>query len=109
MPYWGDSIVANAIDYRKDTPLQCTLDGATGAQAIIFGMFGVRVDPDGKITVRPQPPPFARRIARKGLRIGGRTLDIVVSGRGYGVVSDGRTWRARIGKTVVVERPARGD
>ena len=27
MPYWGDSIVADKIDYRKDTPLQCTIDG----------------------------------------------------------------------------------
>ncbi|MGE5531067.1 MAG: MGH1-like glycoside hydrolase domain-containing protein, partial [Bacteroidota bacterium] len=25
MPYWGDSIVANQIDYRQDTPLQNTI------------------------------------------------------------------------------------
>jgi hypothetical protein len=38
MPYWGDSIVANEIAYRKDTPLQSTIDGATVAQCIIFGL-----------------------------------------------------------------------
>mgnify|MGYP003344925615 CR=1 FL=1 len=41
MPYWGDSIVANAVEYRKDTPLQCTIDGAAGAQCILFGLLGI--------------------------------------------------------------------
>ena len=56
LPYWGDSFVANQIDYRKDTPLQCTIDGPAAAQCIIFGMFGVRAEFDGNIRINPQPP-----------------------------------------------------
>src|SRR5690606_4949746 len=26
LPYWGDSLYADRADYRKDTPLQCTMD-----------------------------------------------------------------------------------
>ena len=32
MPYWGDSIVANNVDYRRDTPLQNTIGALAGAQ-----------------------------------------------------------------------------
>jgi hypothetical protein len=104
MPYWGDSIVANDMDYRRDTPLQCTLDGATGAQAIIFGMFGARVEPDATVIVYPQPPAFSPRIALRGLRVRGRTLDIVVGGAGYRVTCGSRTWRAPIGNAVRLSR-----
>ena len=31
VPYWGDSFAANEIQYRRDTPLQCTIDAAAGA------------------------------------------------------------------------------
>src|SRR3989454_185972 len=44
LPYWGDSLVANQIDYRKDTPLQCALDAAAGAQCVIFGICGIRAE-----------------------------------------------------------------
>jgi len=100
LPYWGDSIVANEMNYRRDTPLQCTLDGATGAQAIIFGMFGVRVEADGSIVVNPHPPAFSPRIALKGLRIRGRRMDVEVSGTGYRVTCGNRTWRREAGSGV---------
>ena len=34
LPYWGDSIAANMKDYRRDTPLQCTFDGATARRPL---------------------------------------------------------------------------
>jgi hypothetical protein len=81
-PYWGDSMVAERIDYRKDTPLQCTVDGVAVAQSIIFGMFGVEVGLDGQVTVRPHCPHFVGKMSLTGLKIRGNVYDIVVHQNG---------------------------
>ncbi|MCX6359829.1 MAG: hypothetical protein NT029_08490 [Armatimonadetes bacterium] len=104
LPYWGDSIVAERIDYRRDTPLQCTLDGATGAQAVIFGLFGIEAHADGSVTVDPHPPAFSPRMALRGLRIRGRTLDIRVDGGSFTVRSSAGAVRSRVGAPVTVGR-----
>jgi hypothetical protein len=44
MPYWGDSLVASRPDYRRDTPLQCTIDGLAVAQCLLFGREGYAPD-----------------------------------------------------------------
>ena len=100
MPYWGDSLVANSIDYRKDTPLQCTLDGVAVAQCILFGMFGVNVEFSGDITIDPHPPGFAPRMKLEGLRLRGMEMDIEVDGDQFGVECNGRTILSKIGKPV---------
>ena len=58
---------ADRIDYRHDTPLQCTLDGVAAAQCIIFGMFGVDPQLDGSIRIHPQPAACAGRTALRAL------------------------------------------
>ena len=68
LPYWGDSLVANNIDYRKDTPLQNAIGAVAGAQCIIFGMFGVEVKFNGDITINPNPPTFSPEINLIGLK-----------------------------------------
>lgn len=105
VPYWGDSFVANYIDYRKDTPLQCTIGGVTGAQTIIFGMFGIRVFMNGEIHINPAMPEWAGNISLTGLQVRGRTIDIYVDENGYKVVSEGQTVYYSIGETVIL-RPA---
>jgi len=102
MPYWGDSLVANSVDYRKDTPLQCTLDGATVAQCIIFGLFGVSVDAEGTLTVCPNKTSLAERVVLKGLRVRGHTLDIVCGRDTFQVVSDGETITRPYGERVTL-------
>jgi hypothetical protein len=102
MPFWGDSVVANLIDYRKDTPLQSDISGAAGAQAIIFGMFGVGIAADGRITINPQPPEWSPRTRLTGLKARGRTLDIMVDGGAYQVNSGGKVLRGRVGTPLVV-------
>jgi hypothetical protein len=102
MPYWGDSITANCRDYRRDTPLQCTLDGVAGAQCVIFGVFGVKVRPGGEIVFKPQRLPFAPEVALKGLRLLGRTADVRVSGGEYEVRAAGRSIRAAAGSPVTL-------
>ncbi len=102
MPYWGDSLVANAIDYRKDTPLQCTIDGVTVAQCIIFGMFGVCQQFDGDLVIDPHPPAFAADMALRGLKLRGRVLDIVVRDGQFEVTMHGQSLRAKIGQAIVI-------
>lgn len=107
MPYWGDSLVADRMDYRKDTPLQCTLDGAAAAQCLIFGLFGVEPQWDGGIRICPHPPRFAPEIALEGLRLRGQVLDIAVKDGQYEVKTGGRTIRSKVGQAVVVPKQAR--
>jgi hypothetical protein len=103
LPYWGDSLVANFKDYRKDTPLQCTLDGVTVAQCIVFGMLGVSAEFDGRITVDPHPPAWAPRIELTGLKIRGLSIDVAVGDGQYEVRTPGRRIRAAVGQRVVVD------
>jgi hypothetical protein len=102
LPYWGDSIVADKMDYRHDTPLQCTIDGVDLAQGVIFGMFGVRAEFNGDICINPHPPKLASRIELHKLRLRGRTLDIIVDGDRYEVRLGGSRIRARVGDPVRV-------
>jgi hypothetical protein len=102
LPYWGDSIVADKTDYRKDTPLQCTIDGATVAQAIIFGMFGVRAEFNGDIRIDPRPPKFAPRMELRGLRIRGHVVDIEVDGGEYEVRQGKNRVRTPVGRPMLV-------
>jgi len=102
LPYWGDSQVANAMDYRRDTPLQCSIGAAAGAQAIIFGMFGVHVTPAGDIIVNPRPPSFSPEVHLRGLTIRQCRLDIHANRRSYEVIANGQSIRARTGTPVVL-------
>jgi hypothetical protein len=102
MPYWGDSIVANQVDYRQDTPLQNTIGAVAGAQMIIFGMFGVSVSPEGAITINPQPPTFSPQLKLTGLRLRGRCLDIEVDGGEFAVTEGGAETRSPVGTSVVL-------
>lgn len=102
MPYWGDSIAANCKDYRRDTPLQCTFDGVAAAQCIIFGVFGVNARPDGDVVIRPNPLPFAPRLALKGLKTHGRSLDVQIDDGRYEVRSGGQRITASTGEAVLV-------
>lgn len=100
MPYWGDSLVANAIDYRKDTPLQCTVDGNTVAQCLIFGMFGVCQEFDGDLVIDPHPPAFAPDIALRGLKLRGRRLDVAVRDGRFEVSMPSQRLEAKVGETI---------
>ena len=75
----------------------------TVAQCIVFGMLGVSAEFDGRITVDPHPPAWASRIELAGLKIRGRSIDILLSDGRYEVRTGGRPVRAPIGQRVVVE------
>jgi hypothetical protein len=100
MPYWGDSLVANSVDYRKDTPLQSTIDGAAAAQCIIFGLFGVEVAFNGDVTFNPHVPAFAPQVSLEGLRIRGTAFDISAEGDTFTVKTDGQVIQSKMGAPV---------
>ncbi len=102
-PYWGDSFAANEIAYRRDTPLQSTIDSAAVAQCVIFGMFGVRAEFNGDLRIDPHPPAFAPRLALKGLRIRGHVLDIAIDGTTYEVREANNRIRVPIGRPVRIQ------
>jgi hypothetical protein len=101
VPYWGDSFVANFIGYREDTPLQSDFSALAGAQCIIFGMFGVSVNPNGDITINPHTPSFSPQISLQGLRLRGCTLDIVADQTDFTVKINGKVYRSKIGIPVL--------
>jgi hypothetical protein len=101
-PYWGDSFPANYVDYRQDTPLQCTHGGVAGAQCVIFGMFGIEVSPEGGITIKPYLPEFCGEMRIRNLRLHGKTIAIEVKADSYTVSMEGREWKSELGKPIVV-------
>ncbi len=102
VPYWGDSFVANHVEYRKDTPLQNTIGGTSGAQCIIFGMFGVRAEIDGSLRIDPHPPAIASNISLHGLKLRGHTLNIEVNGDKYEVREGANRLAAPVGRAIYV-------
>ncbi len=104
LPYWGDSIVAEKVDYRRDTPLQCTVDGVTVAQCIIFGMFGIDPQFDGSILVSPRPAAFSPQTALRGVKIRDIVFDVEVGNNEFKVTSGGKTITAPVGRTVSIKK-----
>jgi len=108
MPYWPDSVVANQIEYREDTPLQCAIDASSGAQCVIFGMCGVRVELNGDVVVNPHPPRFSPQISLKGLKIRGHNIDLEADRERYEVRVDGRRISSTVGTPVVIPAASPG-
>ncbi len=104
MPYWGDSIYADRVDYRHDTPLQCTIDAVAVAQFFIFGLFGVDPQFDGSIRVSPRPATFAADAALRGVRIRDIVFDIELGENDFKVMSGGTTVVAPLGGTVSITK-----
>jgi hypothetical protein len=102
MPHWGDSFVAASMDYRRDTPLQATIDAIMGVQAVMFGMFGVDVGLDGSIHVSPHPPAFASQLSLQGIKLRGLAFDVAVDGSTFTVTKGGASLSAPIGASVRV-------
>jgi hypothetical protein len=97
LPYFGDTQVSNEVDYRQETPLQSDLGSGCLAQCILFGMFGVRSDFYGNVSINPVRTSLATRLELKGLKIRGKTVDIAVNAGKYVVVCDGKIISNTIG------------
>lgn len=88
LPYWGDSQYADRRDYRRDTPLQCDVEGACLAQTIVFGLFGIRIDDDLKVTFDPHLPDGVDRMGLSNLRLCGKRYAVECTRNGGSVVKE---------------------
>lgn len=104
LPYWGDSIVANHQDYRRDTPLQCTLDGSAVAQCVLFGLCGIGSDFDGNLVIHPNRLSFSKRYELTGIKVLGTSFDIQVDENHFLINHHGQTLQAELGKEVTLSK-----
>lgn len=102
LPYWGDSKVANYIGYREDTPLQSDFSAISGAQTILFGLFGIKILPNGQISILPVLPSFSKMVKLESLKIRGKQLDIKVDSNGFSVTVDGKTQQGKKGHPIII-------
>ena len=79
LPYWGDSHYADRMDYRRDTPLMNDIQGAALAQTVIFGLFGVQISEDFKVSFNPHLPSGVQWIRLEGFKVLGRNYTVSVS------------------------------
>ena len=102
MPYWGDSHRADVREYRRDTPLQSDIQGTALAQTVIFGVFGIRVQDDFSVIVRPHLPPEVHEMTLAGVRLQGRVFDVKCRPECFEVICGGRGRSAKYGESIRV-------
>lgn len=105
LPCWGDSQYADRKDYRRDTPLQNDIEGASHAQTVIFSMLGLQVNTNFTVTVNPHPPADALPLALRNVKLAGRTFDLACGTDGsFTVTSGDETWTGRVGTPLVLPK-----
>ena len=65
------------------------ISGLTGAEAVLYGLFGLQPGIDGSLHIEPQPPP-GETAALTGLRFRGKTLGVVLGSGQLQVTVDGK-------------------
>lgn len=104
LPYWGDSLYADRPDYRKDTPLQCMIDGLAVAQMYIFGIFGITPNADGSITIKPHLPAIATQMALHDVRLRGHVFDVLLDSEGFTVTVAGESHKTPYGTPWILSK-----
>jgi hypothetical protein len=66
-------------------------------------MFGIDTSFDGVITINPVNTKLAKKLEVRGLKIRGKTIDILVTGDKYKVDSGGKSLTANIGNPTVIK------
>ena len=102
MPYWGDSLTANAIAYREDTPLQATIGSSAAAQMIIFGIFGVKSDFYGNITINPVKNPPDKNMRLINMKLRGKIFSIYLNEQDYTVETENVKITKQYGEKTVI-------
>ena len=104
LPYFGESQLADEINYGQDTALQADIGSATVAQSILFGMLGISVDFNGNISINPVKTGLANKLKIKGLKIRGKALDVSVEGDKYEVSTGNKTFRNNLGTATIIHK-----
>jgi hypothetical protein len=102
MPYLGDSLAANMMMHREDTPLQANISTTNAAQMMLFQMCGIRASLDGTIRISPATVLPAKKISLDRFHLLGRDIALDIDGEEFRVTVDGKTHTAKLGQTVTV-------
>lgn len=102
-PYIPQAVRADSRDYRHDGRAN-VIAALAGPQAIVWGLFGIRADPE-KITINPVEHPYTAGMGVENLKIRGRIIKIMIDadGRNYTVDADGQVTRNRIGNPYILK------
>ena len=102
LPYIGDSVAANMLFDREDTPLQADISSVSIAQTLLFGACGIRVLPGRGIRICPPECRPAGHIAVKDFCLCGKTFSLDITGDTYTVLFGGAEYAGRTGKDETV-------
>ena len=102
LPYWGDSHTADRMEYRRDTPLQCDIQGAALAQTVIFGMFGISVDEKLSVSISPSLPEEVGNMELKNVNLAGKSFSVRAENGFFTVECDGNVYKSAVGDKIVL-------
>ena len=102
LPYWGDSQMADRMEYRRDTPLQNDIQGAALAQTIIFGIFGITVNDDFTVSISPILPDESRGMKLENITLAGKTFSVVAGKDKFSVQHANQTQTAPAGCKITI-------
>jgi hypothetical protein len=107
MPYYPQAIRADSRDYRRDGRAN-VIAGATGADMMIFGLLGLQVAIDGRVTINPHLPAFTPDVGFEGVVLRGHHFAVGLEAGGYHLRVQGRQpLAARYGTAVTLPDDAR--
>ena len=108
LPYLGDSVAANMLLDREDTPLQADISSVCCAQTLLFGVCGISVDTNGAVKISP---PFHRPVKHfhvENITLGGIHFSLHVEDRHFTVVQyidkKEKTFAGLVGKDSILLR-----
>lgn len=102
-PYIPQAVRADSRDYRQDGRAN-VIAALAGAQAIVWGLFGIQADLE-QVTINPVEHPYTAGMGVENLNIRGRHIKIAIDadGRHYSVDADGQITRKPIGSPFVLK------
>lgn len=104
-PYFPQAVRADRMGYREDgRPNE--IAGLAATQSVLFGLFGISVGND-VVTIKPVSHEFVRGISINGLTLRDKKIDIRIGTKKdeFSVVSDGKTYHARLGEALKIRLP----
>ena len=102
MPYMGDSCAANMIANREDTPLQGNIHAISGAQTILFYIFGITPDFNGRVTVSPARVRPTENMTVENVRLCGKNFSVSITADSFTVRYGEKEITEKIGNSIVI-------
>ena len=88
LPYIGDSVAANMLLDREDTPLQADISSVSCVQAVLFGVCGISVNTNGTVTVSPPKNRPTKTFKVENINLCGIRLSVFVNEDQFEVVQN---------------------